>query len=99
MKVIKRAICKTWNGESGSEMRGMMGTWRIRVRTRGIKVGMWKIRVGLRGMGVRMWGIRVGMWESERFFVRIFAFIALAKIQESEGSISPSSFYGQLPDY
>ena len=26
-------------------------------------------------------------------------FIASAKIPEREGSISPSSFYGQLPDY
>ena len=26
-------------------------------------------------------------------------FIALAKIPEREGSISQSSFYGQLPDY
>ena len=25
--------------------------------------------------------------------------IASAKISEREGSISPSSFYGQLPDY
>ena len=25
--------------------------------------------------------------------------IALAEISEREGSISPSSFYGQLPDY
>ena len=31
--------------------------------------------------------------------VRIFVFIASAKIPEREGSISPSSFYGQLPDY
>ena len=74
MKVIKRAICKTWNGESGSGMRRMMGTWRIRVGTRGIKVGMWKIRVGIRGMGVGMLecgnagnqggnaGEGVGMW-------------------------------------
>ena len=26
-------------------------------------------------------------------------FIASAKILEREGSISPSSFYGELPDY
>ena len=30
--------------------------------------------------------------------MRIFVFIASAKIPEREGSISPSSFYGQLPD-
>ena len=37
--------------------------------------------------------------ESGKFFVRIFMFIASAKIPEREGSISPSSFYEQLPDY
>ena len=30
---------------------------------------------------------------------KIVLFIASAKIPEREGSISPSSFYGQLPDY
>ena len=37
--------------------------------------------------------------ESGRFFVRIFVFIASARTPECEGSISPSSYYGQLPDY
>ena len=37
--------------------------------------------------------------ESGCFFVRIFMFIASAKIPEREESISPSSFHGQLPDY
>ena len=30
---------------------------------------------------------------------RNFILIASTKIPESQGSISPSSFYGQLPDY
>ena len=30
---------------------------------------------------------------------KIVCFIAFAKASECEGSISPSSFYGQLPDY
>ena len=30
---------------------------------------------------------------------KMVLFITLAKILEREGSISPSSFYGQLPDY
>ena len=30
---------------------------------------------------------------------KIVLFIGLAKIPEREGSISPSSFYGQLADY
>ena len=30
---------------------------------------------------------------------KIVLFIALAKIQERKGSISPTSFYGQLPNY
>ena len=30
---------------------------------------------------------------------KIVLFIGSAKIPEREGSISPSSFYGQLPDY
>ena len=30
---------------------------------------------------------------------KIDLFIASAKTLEREGSISPSSFYGQLPDY
>ena len=51
------AICKSQNGESGNEMRGMMGMWEI-------TVGMWGIRVGM--MGIRriregMWGIGVGI--------------------------------------
>ena len=51
------AICKSQNGESGNEMRGMMGM-------REMKVGMWGIRVGM--MGIRriregMWGIGVGI--------------------------------------
>ena len=37
--------------------------------------------------------------ESGWFFVRIFVFLASAKIPERERSISPSSLYGQLPDY
>ena len=31
--------------------------------------------------------------------IRFIVFIALAKILERNGNISPSSFYGQLPDY
>ena len=30
---------------------------------------------------------------------KLILFIALAKIPEREGNISPSSFYGQLPHY
>ena len=30
---------------------------------------------------------------------KIVLFIGSAKTKEREGSISPSSFYGQLPDY
>ena len=60
-----KAICKSWNEESGNGMRGMMrmrgirlGTRVIRVRTRGIKMRMQGIRVGMRGMGVGMLGMR-----------------------------------------
>ena len=52
--VISAAVFTGRNGESGNEMRGMMGM-------RGIRVGMWEIGVGMRGMGVRMRGIRVGI--------------------------------------
>ena len=52
--VISAAVFTGWNGESGNEMRGMMGM-------RGIRVRMWEIGVGMRGMGVRMRGVRVGM--------------------------------------
>ena len=31
--------------------------------------------------------------------MRIFMLIASVKMLEHEGTISPSSFYGQLPDY
>ena len=31
--------------------------------------------------------------------IRCIVFIASGKIPEREGSISPSSFYGELPDY
>ena len=37
------AICKSWNGESGNDFRGMMGMQGIRVGIqgmRGIRVGM-----------------------------------------------------------
>ena len=50
----------------------------------------------MQGIGVGMRGIRVGM---RGIKVRIFVFITSAKLPEPEGSISPSSFYGQLPDY
>ena len=40
-------------------MRGMMGTWGIRLETRGIKVGIRRIGVGIRRTGVGKWGIRV----------------------------------------
>ena len=32
-------------------------------------------------------------------YVRMMMLIASDKIPEREGSISPSGFYGQLPDY
>ena len=47
------AVCKSWNGESGNGMKGMMGT-------RGIRVGTWGIRVGSQGIRVGTWGIKVG---------------------------------------
>ena len=61
------AICKSWNGESGNEMRGMMGTQGIKVAMRKIRVEMREIRVGMlgmprmRGISVKMRGIRVEM--------------------------------------
>ena len=73
---------------------------------RGIRVRMQGMEVGMQGIKVGIWGIMVGMLgsgcecgESGCFFVRIFMFIASAKIPEREESISPSSFHGQLPDY
>ena len=39
--------CKSRNGRSGDGMRGMMGTWGIRVGMRGIRGGM----MGKRGTG------------------------------------------------
>ena len=66
--VISAAVFTGRNGESGNEMRGMMGMreirvgmWGAMVRMRGIRVGMREIGVGMQGMGVRMRGIRVGM--------------------------------------
>ena len=44
------AICISWNGESGNEMRGMMGTQGIKVGMREIRVEMREIRVGMLGM-------------------------------------------------
>ena len=44
------AICKTWNGESGKKMRGMMGTQGIKVGMQEIRVEMREIRVGMLGM-------------------------------------------------
>ena len=49
---------KSWNGESGNGMRGMMGTRVIRVGTRGIRLGTRGIRVGTRGIRVGMRGIQ-----------------------------------------
>ena len=49
------------NGESGNGMREMMGTWAIRVETRGIRVGKQEIKVGMQGIRVGMRGIGVGM--------------------------------------
>ena len=51
-------------------MRGMMGTWGIRVGTRGIKVVMQGIRVGMRRMEAGMLGwlsVKAGMenWGTE----------------------------------
>ena len=57
-------------------------------------VGMRRIRVEMRGMGVGMRGIRVILLEK----LRAFVLDASAKIPRCEGSISPSSFYGQLAD-
>ena len=36
-------------------MRGIMGTWEIRVGMQGIRVGMWGITVGMQGIRVEMW--------------------------------------------
>ena len=49
---IALSICKSWNGELGNGMSGMMGTREIRVGTWGIKVGMQGIRVGMREIRV-----------------------------------------------
>ena len=75
----------------------------------GIRVKYFLPRLSVKaGMGNRgpewreLWERGESGWkrgESGWFFVRIFVFIVLTKIPEREGSISPSSFYGQLPDY
>ena len=67
-------VYKSWYGEPGNGMRGIMEMQVIRVGVRGIRVGkqgirmaMWAIMVGMQGMGVgicrmrAMRGIRVGM--------------------------------------
>ena len=70
-----------------------MGIRRIWVEMSGIRVGMMEISVGMMGMrGIRVGipGIMLEMMEMRRIRVGI---------REREGSISPSNFYGQLPDY
>ena len=74
--------------------------------TRGIKAGMRGIRVGMQGMGVGMLGMRgmrgikVGMRGIRVILCENLRVHCLGdKIPEREGSISPSRFYGQLPNY
>ena len=69
MMILKDgAICKSRNGESGNEMRGMTEMWGITVRMRGIRIGMiemWRIRVGIKGIRVgmiKMWGNKLGIF-------------------------------------
>ena len=71
-----------------------------------VKAGMgnWGTEWGESGWerGESRWECGESEWEcgeSGWFFGRIFVFTASAKITEREGSISPSSFSGQLPDY
>ena len=67
------AICKSRNGESRIGMRGMMGTWRIKVGTRGTKIGMQGIRLGIRAIKTGMQEIRVGIWGTrvEMWVIRV----------------------------
>ena len=111
MKALQRAICKMNEGNDGNveNQGGHKGNQGRNVENQGgnasneggnvRNAGLRGIRVGMGQMGLETQGIRKGMQESEWFLVRIFAFIASARIPESEESISPSSFYGQLPDY
>ena len=62
--------CKSRNGESGDEMRGMIGTWGIRVRTGEIRMAMHGIKVGMQGVREGMWGIRVIICE----YLRVYCF-------------------------
>ena len=38
-------------------------------------------------------------WKRTIYFCQMVVQLASAEIPEAKGSISPSSFYGQLPDY
>ena len=55
--------------------------------------------VGNQGGNAGNWVEMLGMWLMRGIGVGIFLFISLTKIPERKGSISPSSFYGQLPYY
>ena len=63
------------------------------------------VKVGMRNRGTEWgewWECVESGWECREsgwFFVRMFVFIASAKIPEREKSISTLSFYGQLLDY
>ena len=87
-----RAICKSRNGDRGTEW------WNDG------NAGNHGENAGNQGGNAEKGGGNEGNQGGECgelgwFFVRIFLFIASAKILESEGSISPSSFYGQPPHY
>ena len=99
-----RLSCKSRNGDLGNEC----GKWWERAESG------WKHRESrweCREWGWECWECRKFSWlgwkfwesgweyrELGWFFLRIFVFIALAKIPEREESISASSLYG-LPDY
>ena len=59
----------------------------------------------IRGEGTFKNPVRLSMWDGpieivEYMWVNIRCIlIVLVKIPECEGSVLPSSFYGQLPDY
>ena len=63
------------------------------------------VNIGMRNRGTEWgewWECLESGWECREsgwFFVRMFMFIASAKIPEREKSISTLSFYGQLLDY
>ena len=83
-------------GERNKASDGNTGNQGGNVRNQGGNAGNQGGNAGNQGGNAGNQGGNAGnqgnsLWES--------LFIASAKIQEREGSISPSNFYGQLPDY